>query len=165
MENRYVSKEFSRDPTVDDLINICSHLNEKNAEHIIIGGFAMIHYGFLRGTADIDLLINPSSTNVNKIKQALLSLPDKASKKINISDVSKYQVVRIADEIVVDLISKACDVTFNDAKDHIINIKIKNVEIPYLDVSMLIKSKKTLRQKDYEDRIFLERLLKEQNRK
>ncbi|MGH7600365.1 MAG: hypothetical protein ACREOI_28770 [bacterium] len=47
--------EFSRGATFDDLIELCRHLNEANAKYVVIGGFAVIHYGYFRGTNDVDL--------------------------------------------------------------------------------------------------------------
>jgi len=30
-------------------------MNASGAAYVVIGGFALIHYGFVRGTGDIDL--------------------------------------------------------------------------------------------------------------
>ena len=159
MDDPNAGKEFSRDPTVDDLIKLCEKLNEAEVEYVIIGGFALIHYGFLRGTGNIDLLVNPKRENIERIKEALLYLSDKAAKHLNLTDISKYQVVRVADEIVIDLIGKACDITFEKAKKHIVYEKINDVRIPYLDIPTLIETKKTIRPRDHGDREFLEELL------
>ncbi len=42
MGNKDVSKEFSRDPTLEDLLQLCQHLNDAGVEYVIIGGFAII---------------------------------------------------------------------------------------------------------------------------
>jgi len=159
MDDSDINKEFSRNPTLDDLVELCKHLNEINAEYVVIGGFALIHYGFIRGTADIDLLVNNSEENISKIRTALLYLPDKAAKELSLTDIKEYHVVRIADEIVIDLLEKACGVSFEDAKKHIVYETIKNIPIPYLDVELLIQTKQSIRPKDVIDRQYLEQLL------
>ena len=53
--------------------------------------------------AHIDLLIDTDPDNEASIFKALEYLPDKASRELIPGDVKKYVVVRVADEIVVDL--------------------------------------------------------------
>jgi hypothetical protein len=47
--------------------------------------------------------------NVERVKTALMHLPDQAVKDVSPDDISGYTVVRIADEFLVDLMGKACD--------------------------------------------------------
>ena len=75
----------------------------------------MNYYGFPRATEDIDLLVDPSNENISKLKNALSFLPDNAVREVAPDDVEKYEVVRVADEIVIDLLKKACDITFDKA--------------------------------------------------
>ncbi len=160
MDESNAGNEFSRNPTIDDLVELCRNLNAAGAEYIVIGGFALIHYGFVRGTGDIDLLVDHSEQNIVRIQRGLMYLPDKAAKDLNLTDVKEYHVVRVADEIVVDLLEKACDVSYQEAKEHIIYETIKDVPIPFLNVECLIKTKQSYREKDVIDRKFLEDILK-----
>ncbi|MBI3297015.1 MAG: hypothetical protein HYZ75_02545 [Elusimicrobia bacterium] len=64
---------------------------------------------------DIDLLIDPSPENVRKVKAALSVLPDHAASEVADDDVLKHTVVRVADEIVVDLMAKACGIDIDAA--------------------------------------------------
>lgn len=99
-------REYSRPPRIEDLTLLCKYLNNEEAEYMIIGGFAMILHGYIRGTMDIDLLVNSAPSNIDKIKKALSNLPDNAASKIDNTDVKSYKVVRIGDEFVIDLIEK-----------------------------------------------------------
>lgn len=87
-------------------------------------------------------------------------LPDKPAKDLNLNDIKDYHVVRVADEIVVDLIASACGVTYQQAKDHIVFETIRDVTIPFLSVEWLLKAKQSYREKDVIDRKFLEDILK-----
>ncbi len=148
-----VEGKGSRPPTIDDLTSVCKRLNERGARYILIGGFAMNYYGFPRATEDIDLLVDPSNENISKIKDALSFLPDNAVKEVALDDVEKYQVVRVADEIIIDLLKKACDVTYDKAR--IEYFEFKGVRIPIADINTMIKTKQGTRPRDKEDLAFL----------
>jgi hypothetical protein len=68
-------------------------------------------------------------------------------------------VVRIADEVVVDLMISACGVTFNERSSEIATFTIKDVKIPFASAKLLLRMKRTFREKDEADRMFLERKL------
>jgi hypothetical protein len=99
----------------------------------------MNYYGFPRATVDIDLLVDPSENNISKIKDALSFLPDNAVKEISPDDVKKYEVVRIVDEITIDLLKKACGITYERAG--IEHFGFKGVHIPIADLYTMIKTR------------------------
>lgn len=149
----------SRPPKLDDLIRLCAELNRLGARYVVIGGMAMIAKGSARSTEDIDFLVDSSVENVKKIKEALLTLHDQAAKDIEPNDVKSFEVVRVADEIVVDLLHIACGLTFEDVSKNIENKSIAGVSIPYPTTEMMLKLKQGVRQKDEHDRAFLLQLL------
>jgi hypothetical protein len=68
----------SREPTVEDLRNLCQELNQRQARYIVIGGFAIRAAGYNRGTMDIDLIVAADSDNETRVFGALATLPDNA---------------------------------------------------------------------------------------
>src|SRR5437016_6011884 len=94
----------SRAPTLQDLARVCDSLNRSEARYILIDGFAVIAHGAGRTTKDIDFLIDPSPENVSRIKTALGFLPDNAVALVADTDIETYNVVRVAAEVVTDLI-------------------------------------------------------------
>lgn len=147
----------SRPPTIDDLVAACRRLNEEGVKYMLVGGFAMNYYGFPRATEDIDLLVDPSDDNILKIKKALSFLPDNAIKEVSPDDVTKYEVVRVVDEITIDLLKKACDITYEKAG--IEYFEFKGVRIPIADIATMIKTKQGVRPRDKEDLAFLMNVL------
>jgi hypothetical protein len=99
-----------RSPEDDDLVRLCAALNAEGARYLVVGGMAMNQHGMLRATADIDLLLEGSRENQERVLRALEILPDKAVREVKENDLDEYTVVRVADEIVVDLLA-ACGVT------------------------------------------------------
>ena len=104
---------YSRAPELEDLLALCRALHRERVRYLLIGGFAVILHGFVRTTKDIDLLVDPSDDNVQAIKRALAMLPDNAAEDVVPSDVREHTVVRVADEIIVDLMASACGVTYD----------------------------------------------------
>ncbi|MBI1870852.1 MAG: hypothetical protein HYS07_06645 [Chlamydiae bacterium] len=130
----------------------------------MIGGFAVIIYGFVRGTKDIDLLVDPSPENIEKIKKALSILPDNAISEMNNDEVNKYSIVRIADEFVIDLMAKACGIGYQEASQDMDFITFEGVKIPVPKKLLLIRMKNTLRPSDKMDVEFLRLSLDEEKK-
>ena len=82
---------------------------------MLIGGFAVIAHGGARTTKDIDLLVDASPENVTRVKRALRILEDHAVDQVADTDIARYAVVRVADEIVVDLMALACGIDYEEA--------------------------------------------------
>ncbi len=152
-----------RTPEEDDLARLCASLNAQKAQYLVVGGLAMNLQGFLRATEDIDLLLENSRENQEKVLKALEVLPDKAVRDVNANDLDEYVVVRVADEIVVDLMLSACGVTYAEAAGEIETRIIQGVTIPFASARLLLRTKQTYRDKDIPDRIFLERKLREKS--
>jgi hypothetical protein len=146
----------SRAPELEDLVALCRSLNREGVRYLLIGGFAVILHGFVRTTKDVDLLIDASDANVAAVKRALASLPDNAAAEIRDPDVRQYTVVRVADEIVVDLMGTACGVTYDQAMAQDVEYRdVDGVRIPLAGKRLLIRLKDTVRPSDLVDVQFL----------
>lgn len=126
---------------------------------MVVGGMAVIQAGFVRATEDVDLLIEASSDNVARVRRALSSLPDRAALEVRDDDVHQYVVVRVADEIVVDLMKSACGIEYEEASREVEVVTIEGVPIPFARPELLWRMKQTVREKDKLDRLFLAHLL------
>lgn len=161
-------QEAVRAPTRDDLVRICRDLNERGARYIVLGGMALIEMGLDRGTMDIDFLVDKDPENVARMCAAISLLPDGAAKEVRNSDVAEYNVVRIHDDITVDLMGSACGITYLEALDEVDWREIDGVRIPFASVELLWRTKQTYREKDMLDRAFLRTLaaqMQDKNRK
>lgn len=65
----------------------------------------MIAYGAGRFTKDIDLLVDDAPGNIARVKVALAVLADNAAAGLAEDDVQRHTVVRVADEVIVDLMA------------------------------------------------------------
>jgi hypothetical protein len=108
-------------------------------------------------TEDIDLLIDGSRQNQQLVRLALRILPERAIDELGPDeDLREWVVVRVNDEITVDLMAAACGLTFAEAKEDFILRAIGGVEIPFATRGLMIRLKQGNREKD---RIDLEYLL------
>ncbi len=152
-----------RDPTVSDLVALCRALNERGCRYLVCGGFAIRAAGYPRNTGDVDLLIDVEKANEAKVFNALETLPDKAVLELKPGEVLEYTVVRVADEIIVDLMASASGIRFADAESEIVYREIDGVKIPFASPLLLWRMKRnTHREKDQADLYFLRRLLESQ---
>jgi len=146
----------SREPSVADLADLCRDLNERGAKYLVVGGFAIRSAGYLRATMDIDLVIDVAPENEAKVYDALRSLPDRAVDELDAGDVDRFTVVRIADEIVVDLMKSASGIDYEEASKEIVVREVNGVSIPFASDALLWRMKRTThREKDAADLFFL----------
>lgn len=151
-----------RPPTLEDLVEIARQLNREGARYLLIGGFAVIAHGGGRTTKDIDFLVDTAPENIARIKRALRFLPDRAVEEIAEDDLERYPVVRIADEVMIDLLGAACAISYADAFLDSQVLEIEGVEIPIASKQTLIATKRTFRPSDEADSRFLQGLIDEE---
>ncbi len=140
------------------LVRVCSLLNAAGARYLIIGGHACILHGLIRTTEDVDLLIEPAEENCQKVITALAQLQDGAAAELQPRDLLENVVVKIADEIEVDVSTQAWKVTYQDALPSAKETVVDGVRIPYLGLDCLIASKETHRERDRADLLWLRNL-------
>ena len=80
----------SRPPTLEDLLRICEALNRAGARYVVVGGMAIIQLGFVRATEDIDLLVDSSAENLERLKRGLSVLQDNAVRDVASGDLDRY---------------------------------------------------------------------------
>lgn len=141
-------------------------MNSRGCSYLVVGGFAIIHLGLPRTTGDIDLLMDASLDNEARVFDALATLPDGCVRELEPGDVAKFTVVRVADEILVDLMASASGITYTEAVGGLVIRNIDGVSIPFAGPELLYRMKKRAgREKDRGDIYFLEQLFSAQGRK
>ena len=133
------------------LLRVCSLLNKCKAQYLIVGARACWLHGYVRATADVDILIPEDLENHARVIAALSELEDRAAAELTPHDFVENIVVKIADEVVVDVSTRAWTVSYADAIVTALKITIEGVEVPYVDLQTLIRSKSTQREQDKVD--------------
>ena len=69
----------ARPASVDDLKLLIEAFNSHGVEYLLIGGYALYALGYQRGTTDIDVVLRPTLEQGERVRDALLLLPDKVA--------------------------------------------------------------------------------------
>jgi hypothetical protein len=138
------------------LLRVCSLLNKHDARYLIVGARACWLHGYVRATMDVDILIPEDLENHARVIAALTELEDHAAAELTPRDLAENVVVKVADEVEVDVSTRAWKVSYADAIGPSLNVTINGVKIPYLDRKTLIRSKTTERA---QDKVDVQRLL------
>jgi hypothetical protein len=158
MEDAGTPKENleSREPTVEDLRDLCRELNKRNALYVVVGGFAIRAANYVRRTMDIDLIVAADPENEAKVFSALSTLPDNAVRELQPGELQLYNVIRVGDEILVDLMRSAGGIDYAEAAKDVVVREVDGVPIPFASPRLLWRMKAvTHRAKDAADLVFL----------
>ena len=157
MENDRTSNDLeSREPTVEDLRDLCRELNQRAAKYVIVGGFAMRAANYNRRTMDVDMIVAADLENEAKVFAALSTLPDNAVRELQPGELQQYNVIRVGDEILVDLMRSAGGIDYAEAAKDVVIREVDGVPIPFASPRLLWRMKVvTHREKDAGDLVFL----------
>jgi len=144
----------------DPLLRLLARLGEEGVEYVLVGGQAVRLNGFLRATEDIDLLVRASRENGERIKRALSFLASSQDIELAWFDAKdgEPENIRVADELIVDLLFAANGETYASVQAHVREIEIEGVRIRVLNIDGLLKTKTRTREKDILDRSMLEQI-------
>lgn len=108
------------------------------------------------------MLIDTSFENEAFVYKAIEILPDKAVRELKPGDTSRYGVVRVGDEIMVDLMKSAGGIEYAEASQEIVIREVHGVPIPFASARLLWRTKKPIRRpKDADDLMFLQKYFQE----
>lgn len=92
-------------------------------------------------------------------------LPQKAITELGDEDIAQWVVVRVSDDILVDLMTEACGVSFDEAKDGIEIETLQGEPIPFAGPELMLKLKRGFREKDQLDRSFVQHVIEERKKR
>jgi hypothetical protein len=145
-----------RPPVEADVVSLCRELNRRSTKYVVVGGFAIIAAGFPRFTGDLDLVVAADPENEAKVFGALSTLPDNAVRELQPGELQQYNVIRVGDEILVDLMRSAGGIDYAEAAKDVVVRELDGVPIPFASPRLLWRMKAvTHREKDAGDLVFL----------
>ncbi len=145
-------------PFRTELAEVCWCLNEAGARYLLAGARALQLWGSARATRDIDVLIEPSEANAQRVLDALATMSFGFAKEWAAAEVAKKFVTIVGDDPRVDILTLAWSVRYRDAARSAVTFEVEGVEIPTLSIDDLIASKRTGRPQDIADLVVLEEI-------
>lgn len=147
-----------------DLHSLLKLLQQNGVNYILVGGQAIRLLGFNRATEDVDLVVPLDEKNGERLIRSLGFL--ESSKELQSwwfsreANADEIQNIRVADELVIDILFAANGETYESLQPFIRHVEIEGVSITTLDVEGLLKTKTGYREKDAIDRDFLLKIRK-----
>ena len=151
--------DVSRPATAEDLKRLVQALETTGARYLLIGAYALLAHGYQRATVDIDLLVEATRDNGERVKQALLVLPDQSAREIDPQWFTEGENIRVADEITVDLLFSPCAQTYEMLKPHEEIIDLDGVPVRTVSLQGLLLTKQSQRPQDVQDSLVLRRAI------
>lgn len=157
------SSHFSSD--IGEFIRL---LSIHKVRYVIVGGEAVIYYGYARLTGDVDFYYEASTENVKKLYDALChfwrgAIPGVKSldELLAIGTIFQFGVPPNR----IDLLNSINAVSFDEAwktrTEEEIKIQGRKYPVYYIGLELLIKNKKSMkRHRDFEDLKYLNALMK-----
>lgn len=136
-----------------DFVEILSALIEARAEFLVVGAHALAAYGTPRATGDLDIWINPTRDNAERVLKALAAfgapLFDLAVADLTASE-TVFQIG--VPPARIDILAGITGVAFTDAWPRRLNIQIDGLAVPVIGREDFIVNKRaTGRPKDISD--------------
>jgi hypothetical protein len=142
--------------TLKTISDLCRRLNEFGVKYVVVGGCAILLHGYERTTRDIDMLVDVSFDNINKIKKAIAGFLPEAAAELNENDVEQNTVVRmVGEDVIVDLMGHIGETDFKLASDDVDQVDINGVMVPIAGLDTMLKLKEGVREIDKRDYLFL----------
>ena len=147
-------------------------LESHGVDYVVVGGFAINLLGRARFTSDIDIVVRVSNENNVKWIEALSKLPEGATAELiglenpfspdegialseNDGDEQEDGVIRVYDAFIVDVMPKACGMTYEDLEQFIRRASYDDVDFNILNGYGMMMTKRGTRPKDIGDALWL----------
>jgi predicted nucleotidyltransferase len=138
-----------------DFIEFIESLNKFKVEYILVAGYAIIYHGYNRTTGDLDIWINPTSSNYSNLVKAFadfgMSLFDMSESKF--LDTQNYDVYSFGrPPVCIEILTKVKGLNFHETYNNSKWVNFGGVEVQMIDIRDLkITKQATGRHKDLDD--------------
>lgn len=126
-----------------DFKEFIKSLNDNSVRYLVIGGYAVALHGYPRYTKDIDIWIEMSVENAEKIVQALHQFGFESLGLEKEDFLEPEQVIQLGHAPNrIDLITTPPGVEFAACYDRRVEVEIEGVRVSFIDLNGLKRSKK-----------------------
>jgi predicted nucleotidyltransferase len=138
-----------------DFSDFIISLEKFSVDYLVVGGYAVIYHGYNRTTGDLDIWVNPTSENYEKLKKAFvdfgMSFFDVTEEKfLNLSDFDVFTFGR--PPVCIELLTAVKGLNFKESFGHSALVKYDGINVRMIDIRDLVTAKKAAnRSKDLDD--------------
>ena len=124
-----------------DFLEFLELLDNHEVEYLLVGGYAVILHGYARSTGDMDLWVNQTNENYNKLKLVytnfgapIFSIEDFESDTFDVWSIG-------LEPRKIEILTKVSGLEFKESKKNCIYLNFEKFKIPYIDFEDLMKNK------------------------
>lgn len=128
-------------------------LNKNRVKYLLIGGYAVAHYGHVRNTADMDVWVEATSMNAKRVVKSLHEFGFDGSDVVESLFTNPRKVVRMGiSPLRLEILTTISGVTFEHCYKRMRLVRIQSQRVKMIDLPDLIINKKASgREKDLLD--------------
>ena len=136
-----------------DFRELLQLLNENGVEYLVVGGYAVILYGHVRATGDIDFWVRATPENGRAIIAALHEFGFESLSLVETDFSKEDAIVQIGrPPYRVDFLTSIDGLTFDSCYEHRHVVEHAGISIPFIDLADLkINKRASGRHKDLAD--------------
>jgi predicted nucleotidyltransferase len=132
---------FALNPDYRDFLSEC---NAQHVEYLVIGGQAVIFYGYVRNTKDLDIWINPTPENAKHVYAAIAAFgtmtadteADWFAQAGNFFAIGNYPYR-------IELLTTILGVAFPECFSRRVELDVEGVRVPFIQLDDLLQNKRT----------------------
>ena len=136
----------------DDFRELLRLLNDHEVEYLVVGGWALGVYGYIRATGDMDIWVGLHTGNLTKLVSALVDfgIPGPINAGFFAEKGNVFRMGR--PPIKIEIITEASGIDFDESYPQRKDIVVDGINLPFIGYDDLVKNKRsTGRLKDLAD--------------
>ncbi|MFN0198132.1 MAG: DUF6036 family nucleotidyltransferase [Planctomycetaceae bacterium] len=134
------------------LRDVFASLQSHDVRYVVIGGIAAVLHGVPRATFDLDILIDPTIPNAERLLQALHATGFGTADLIDAHRLLKNEITVFNDRVRIDVLTSTPGLLFSDAWDRRQTMEFQQQQFFVASRQDVIDSKKAAgRSRDLED--------------
>ncbi len=126
---------------LDQLQSVFASFQKNDVKYLVIGGIAAVLYGVPRATFDLDVLIEPTKDNVERLLSAMIEAGLGTASLTNAEDVLSKEITIFTDRIRLDVQTSTPGISFEQAWQRRVTMNYRGQILEVISVGDLIASK------------------------
>jgi len=120
---------------------VFASFQKNDVKYLVIGGIAAVLYGVPRATFDLDVLIEPTKDNVERLLSAMIEAGLGTASLTNAEDVLSKEITIFTDRIRLDVQTSTPGISFEQAWQRRVTMNYRGQILEVISVGDLIASK------------------------
>lgn len=124
------------------LLDVFRSFQQHDVKYVVIGGIASVLYGVPRATFDMDILIEATPENAERLLRALLDAGLATASLTSPEDLLAHEITIFRDRVRIDVQTSTPGLSFKQAWDHRQVMSYQDQEFFVVSKEHLIRSKR-----------------------